>query len=356
MILSKIVCIAGALLLIAGSTTAFAQGIPPIGAKGATKGTLPSNFYTPDASGQDNQTKAPPANESAAGQQTSPCSGGKCTTQSPPQAAQKNQQRVPAGNPKSQASPQALGYRMSAQGESQPLFDSSDAGKTILPETVSHVYLSNSDVNRFVCHTDIKDIVYSKEKGITVRIADRNAFVKFQVLKTEDKREYAAEPAEFFIVCGEEVFNIVAVPKHIPSQTIRLGTDKGETIKKNTSLYQGLPFEKKVIDMIKRVYGESIPDSFTVSIENRKIASLAGLDIVLRRSVTIDGEGLRVKEFYVTAKEGRATLKEIDFLKNEFAIKAVAVSIDNLHPTTVDPARVFIVEQVTESGTGGGAL
>jgi len=52
------------------------------------------------------------------------------------------------------------------------------------PETPTVVEMSSTDVNRVTCSEPIQDVVYSAEKGVSVRFLDREAFVKFLVRKT----------------------------------------------------------------------------------------------------------------------------------------------------------------------------
>jgi len=57
----------------------------------------------------------------------------------------------------------------------------------VLPEVTTQTEMSSSDINRIVCQTDIKDVIFSKEKGVSVKISGRDAFVKFLITKKEDK-------------------------------------------------------------------------------------------------------------------------------------------------------------------------
>jgi len=67
----------------------------------------------------------------------------------------------------------------------------------VLPEIPTAVRLSQSDINRIVCQNgDIQDIVFSKEKGLTVSAAGRDAYLKYARGPQE-----AHPPSELFIVC-----------------------------------------------------------------------------------------------------------------------------------------------------------
>jgi len=229
--------------------------------------------------------------------------------------------------------------------------------ESVLPEVPTPVVMSGSDTNRLICPegTEAKDagetdVIVSKEKGVTVKVVGRNVFVKFLLRKSGDEVKESTTPTDLFIVCGDVVYNIIAVPKNSPSKTVRLvdGVDK---VKKNVQQYEGMSYEKKLVQIIKGVYRNELPDSFSVQVENKHIAVYDGLDIVLARLVTVDGEGLRAKEFRINCigKEP-IELSEKDFLRGEFTTAAAAVIIDKMHLSKGDTARMIIVER---SGANG---
>ena len=235
--------------------------------------------------------------------------------------------------------------------EQSPPDDGSPLGSTqqITPEVTSQVQFSNSDINRIVCPVDIKDVVYSTEKGLTVKITDNNAFVKFLVMKKDGKELYSTTPSEMFIACGKNIYSVIAVPRRIPSQTIQLASGKRDAMEKNISLFSEVPFEKKIITIIKKVYTENIPDSFTEKRMNKPFRVFQDLDLVLYRVFTIEGEGLGIKEYRATipsvAKTTSVYLKEKDFLRTELCQRPVAVSIDVLNLKKGETSRIFIVER-----------
>ena len=220
----------------------------------------------------------------------------------------------------------------------------------VLPETETPVDLSSSDINRLVCPVDIKDVIYSKEKGVIVKITGKNAFIKFLVKKEGDKENYSTTPTEMYVVCGAATYNLIAMPKRIPARTVILSNGDNK-VKKNESLFKGMPFEKELLSIIKYVYKQEIPDSFSVTEEHQpfNLYKRDGLNLILIRSVRIDGEGLRAKEFAVRAIKN-AELNEKDFLKNELATNPVAIAIDKLRLAPGDTARVIIIERVAVEG------
>ena len=223
-----------------------------------------------------------------------------------------------------------------------------DSLAVVPPEVATPVYLSSSDINRIVCPSYIKDVIYSKEKGLTVKIEGGNAFVKFLVTKEGDKDNYSTTPTELYVLCGKETYNLIALPKRIPSRTVTLsGGDRKAN--ENASLFDGMPFEKKILSIIKSVYTEDIPDSFTVRNEDRPFNLYKGLKLTLVKTVRVEGEGLRVKEFTAQAAQN-TELSEKDFLKTEITTDPVAIAIDKLRLSPGETARVLIVERVTAEG------
>lgn len=217
---------------------------------------------------------------------------------------------------------------------------------TLMPEIAQSVELSSSDVNRITCSAEIKDVIFSKEKGITVKFKGRDAFVKFLTTRKEGQTVYSTVPSELFIVCGDNVYSLIAIPRRIPARSIRLSSGKAENIAKNKSMLGALPFEKKILSTTKSLYVDDIPESFTVTTVNRQIDTFKELDLVLSRIVAINGEGITVKEYRASPIDGKESIEisEKDFLRKEISLKPLAVSIDRLVLKKGDTARIFIVE------------
>ncbi len=229
--------------------------------------------------------------------------------------------------------------------------------ESVLPEVPTPVVMSPTDTNRLICPEGSEakdagetDVIVSKEKGVTVKIVGRNIFVKFLMRKSGDEVKESTTPTDLFVVCGDVVYNIIAIPKPSPSKTVRL-VDGINKVKKNVQQYEGMSYEKKLIQIIKNVYKNELPDGFSVQVMNKHIAVFDGLDIVLARLVTVDGEGLRAKEFRINCigKEP-IEISEKDFLRGEFTTAAAAVIIDKMHLSKGDTARMIIVER---SGANG---
>jgi len=58
----------------------------------------------------------------------------------------------------------------------------------ITPEIPVAVRVSARDINRVTCRAgEIRDVVYSKEKGMTVSFSGRDAFIKYKYIKKGNK-------------------------------------------------------------------------------------------------------------------------------------------------------------------------
>ena len=217
----------------------------------------------------------------------------------PPAIATKPIQPARAAAGKDADPPAAPRTLDSGFSEQELLPDPLSMAQKVSPEITTQVRLSNSDINRVICPVDIKDVIYSEEKGLTVNLSGKNAFVKFLVVKKDGKEMYSTTPSELYFVCDGAVYTMIAIPARIPAQSVQLVPGKAGTAKKNIELYGELPFEKKIITIVKRVYTNDVPDSFTKTVVGRKMDVFKDLEVILRSIYAIEGEGLRVKEFEV---------------------------------------------------------
>ncbi|MGV8058822.1 MAG: type-F conjugative transfer system secretin TraK [Smithellaceae bacterium] len=218
----------------------------------------------------------------------------------------------------------------------------------ITPEIPTAVRVSARDINRVTCRSgEIKDIVYSKEKGMTVSFSGKDAYVKYKYIKRGNKTIYPSV-TEMYIVCGDATYNLIAVPELIPAKTIQLSAGESEKIRKNKKYFSGMPSEKKIMTLIRAVYTDDLPESFTLEKQAPgDISPYAELYITPARTVTASGEGIRVSEYIIKiradAKRQEIELDERDFM--EIATNPIALAIDKLKIKKGDTARMFICEQ-----------
>ena len=210
------------------------------------------------------------------------------------------------------------------------------------------VRVSARDINRVTCQAgEIKDIVYSKEKGMSVSFSGKDAYVKYKYIKKGDKTIYPSV-TEMYIVCGDSTYNLIAVPELIPSKTIQLSGGDSEKIRKNKNYFSGMSSEKKIMTMIKAVYADDIQESFTVEKQAfNDISQYEELFITPTRTITASGEGIRVSEYIIKIKESskkqEIELDERDFI--DITSNPIALAIDKVRIKKGDIARMFICEQ-----------
>ncbi|TYO96792.1 conjugal transfer pilus assembly protein TraK [Geothermobacter ehrlichii] len=217
----------------------------------------------------------------------------------------------------------------------------------VFPEHTTKVPLSSTDVNRFVCPGPIKDVVFSQDKGIRIKIAGENAFVKFQALKKGQEVIYTKTPSEFFVICDGDVYSMIGLPKKIPSQTIRLTSGRKKRIEKNLSIFAGLPLEKKILKLIRQAYTGDLPESYSVRPVWKQLNVFDQLWLTAKRDIEVEGEGLGLREYIVSLKAGQGQwrLNEADFLNPQLTHSPLAVAIEEPLLDPGDITRVFIVER-----------
>lgn len=217
----------------------------------------------------------------------------------------------------------------------------------VLPDVTTRVRLSNTDVNRLVCPDGIKDVVFSQEKGVKVKITDGNAFLKFQVIKKGEEMIYTEVPSEFYVVCGGDIFSLVGMPQRVPAQTIRLSSGKRQKVQQNLALFSGMPLEKKILTLIRQAYTDQLPESYLVKEVDRQMNLFPALWMNFTREIVVEGEGLAVREYRVALKSGteQMRLSEQEFLRSELTSQPLAVAVDELLLGGGNHSRVFIVER-----------
>jgi hypothetical protein len=108
--------------------------------------------------------------------------------------------------------------------------------------------------------------------------------------------------------------------------------------------------ERKMIHFIRLAYTDKLPESFEVTRPNHSLSIYKEMNIVFRRLVRVEGEGLALKEYQITNRSSSPLkLSEKQFLLMELATQPLAISLSRLNLNSNDSARLFIVER-----TGGG--
>lgn len=223
--------------------------------------------------------------------------------------------------------------------------------QTVRPDVVTPIEMSNRDINRVTC-TDgaINDAFFSQEKGIVVENSGNNSFVKFLINDSGHSMEYVTARSEFYIVCGGNIYTLMVTPKNISGQTIRLSTGSKAKIEDNQKLLSPLPDEERAIFLTLAALRDDIPDSFTVTDEagdrwlSDRTPSKPGTKLSLRRSIRVDGMGLKLKEYLVKTHTG-ATFSETDFLATQIDDSIFAVTMDPLRLEPGQIGRLFVISK-----------
>jgi conjugal transfer pilus assembly protein TraK len=221
------------------------------------------------------------------------------------------------------------------------------ASGPIPAEITTAVALSSSDINRIVCPGTVNDLIFSEEKGIEGHFAGNSAFVKFKITKKGDELSYATTPTELYVICNNAVYSLIATPKRIPAVTLRLAPVGTDRLKANIARFQGLAFEKKVLQLVREAYTGQYPESYRLSAVDIPVNLSADLLVRLYRVVDIEGAGFRVKEFSVRAagKDKGLQLDEKMFLKPDMGEGIAAVAVERHRIGPGESTRVFVVER-----------
>ena len=218
------------------------------------------------------------------------------------------------------------------------------------PETVTNTPISNTYINRIIAPhgRKIKDIVIEKESGVQIQIEGRNAFLT--LLKKRDPLTndtlYQTTPVSIYVVLEPDiVYTIIASPAQTSSKAIELKYDN-EKISKNIALFQGMPLEKKVVNLIKSVMTDTMPDSFTKRAVGKEIKLYRNIELYHANNVIVEGEGLTLKEFIVAKRQNSVTLHEKQFLVPELTQYPLGIALEDfqLNQQTTK-TRLFIVEK-----------
>ena len=213
------------------------------------------------------------------------------------------------------------------------------------PDVITKIAVSNTDVNRIVSPEPIKDVVYSKEKGLMVHFIGKNAFIKFVIKRNIDGSfSYITQPAEIYVVTQDAVYTIIVSPQNVAGRTIRLSGGNLKKIQTNNKMFAQLPYEKRIIKIIKSVYKNNIPYSWdVVHPQNPKpIVIKDFLFITPLTLINIEGTGFSLKEYKVVSSISMH-ITETDFLSKKLAKNPKAIALTGFNVSKDNPVYLFIV-------------
>lgn len=223
----------------------------------------------------------------------------------------------------------------------------------IAPERATVVMVSNRDVNRVHCTGVVDDVIWSKEKPVTVRQEGSDVWVKFLVLRAGNAESRASAPLDLHITCNGEVYSLILHPRDLDTVTVPLGDATRDALATNAKSWGGLALEEKIKRLTLAVYRNDVPSSFTRRrIEpgepRRNISLFENADIIGQQEVTATGVGLRATEYVVLSREA-VELNERDFLNPVFG-EIVGITIDPLKVPADGFARLIVIERSTDHG------
>ncbi len=226
---------------------------------------------------------------------------------------------------------------------------SSHTPSRVYPDVTNEIILSNVDTNWVRCKgRTIKDVIFQKEKNIDVIIRGESAYITFLQSQVNGKRTLVWRRGEFIIDCDGAMYKILAKPKAVPSKTVLLTRGGLDRIEANRRKNRYLSEDERILRMIKKVYQDQIPQSWSTVLKKEEIRLFEHLRIELKRSISQDGEGYRLLEFVVNNKGPTLRLREMDFRKIEISKNPVAISIDPMTLEKGQSARLLVVEKVNE--------
>jgi len=224
----------------------------------------------------------------------------------------------------------------------------------IQPDVVTPVRVSSLHINRIYCPGEVQDVVYSEEKGLTVKVVGSDVFVKFKLVKNPAKGgeiETANEPAELYVVCNNRVYSLILIPRKIPSTIIYLEKDKKTAISENPSLSKSIPFEKRLVEVISSLMRGVVPEEANVVKVGKPVQFSKVLDVVEEEDYRFEGEGFVIRVFSVrlspNVKNEYVDLFEKDFLKKEISKAPIAIALSKLRLYKNDRVLLFVVERST---------
>jgi conjugal transfer pilus assembly protein TraK len=225
-----------------------------------------------------------------------------------------------------------------------------DAAVLVQPEKVTAVEISNTDVNRVICPSEPKEIVYSKEKGLTVTGSGRNLFIKFLVTKKGEETFYNQTRNEIYVTVGGDVYSLILYPRTIPGQTIWLQESRVKKWEEVAQRYSALPEEAKIIRLIKEAYKDTLSDKAVTTPKGQIVENvIPGLVVSMDKEIHIEGQGMKLRIFTLQNNRGKdMQLSEKFFLVPAISRRPLAVSLEKVMLERGERGRLFVVEKVLD--------
>lgn len=224
------------------------------------------------------------------------------------------------------------------------LVSASHAFASLTPNGSNNIELSNDNTNQFICQNGyINDVIIPQHIPHEINIIRENIFLVYKMKRSQTGITYVDKSHSIHIVCAGEVYSINATQKNKPGNAIQLGSSDKATIEKNASKLQEMSIEDIMVEMFLSAYNNDLPPNYDVKHEIGTINVADGITVTQRRSISLNGVGLKLNEYTVTSDQTLNLYKET-FMKKELSQKMRSIAIVPEKVSAAQPARLFIIE------------
>ncbi|NQY62908.1 MAG: type-F conjugative transfer system secretin TraK [Alteromonadaceae bacterium] len=220
--------------------------------------------------------------------------------------------------------------------------------QNVSPDQYTNVSLSNNNPNHIVCMSgDINDTNYPKHIPIETGIGSvgRDLFLAYKFKRNiQGGLEFVTTKHVIHITCNGDVYSLNITPIQNVTETLYLGDNKLAAIKANAKLIKHKDVEDIMVELTLAAINNDLPPQYSVKREGSVLPAIFdGLKIIQRRTIQLNGMGLRLKEYEVFSNVERVISKR-QFIRREFSQALRMITIVNQAPSPEQPARLFIVE------------
>ncbi|MEY8201086.1 MAG: type-F conjugative transfer system secretin TraK [Colwellia sp.] len=219
------------------------------------------------------------------------------------------------------------------------------AAVPITPDTPTRVTFSNDNPNRLVCVSGLmNDIVSPSHIPKETKTIGKNAFYAYKMKpKSNGEIQYVDKSHDIYAVCDGQVYTLNVRQKNGRGRTIYLGDPSRKSIEENAKRLQEESIEDVMVSLFLDAYNNDLSTNYTVKKSSGNIKISDGVVAELNRTITLNGIGLRLKEYRVTSKS-KINLYKSMFMKKEISRSLRLVGIVPEKASPGNPARLFIVE------------
>lgn len=228
------------------------------------------------------------------------------------------------------------------------LFSISSFAKNVAPNQYTDVSLSNNNPNHIVCvNGDINDANYPKHIPIETGTGSKgkDLFLSYKFKKDmQGGFEFVKSKHVIHITCNGDVYSLNVTPRKNIVETLYLGDEALARLKANASIIKHKDIEDVMVELTLAAINNNLPPQYSVIREGKVLPTIFdGLKIIQRRTIQLNGLGLRLKEYEVFS-ESETVLSKRQFIRRDFSDAMRMVTLINETPSPRKPSRLFIVE------------